>query len=38
MSKHKFKIIDKTIKKSVGLENWNDGLLSDPNFITVWSK
>lgn len=38
MKKYKFKMIDKVMKKDVGLENWEDGVISDPIFVSVWKK
>ena len=38
MKKYNFKLIDKTLKKTVGLENWKEGIKDDPIFVSVWSK
>lgn len=38
MKKYNFKLVDKTLKKEIGLENWKDGVLSDPIFVSVWRK
>lgn len=38
MKLNNFTIIDKILKKDFGLENWKDGLKSDPIFVSVWSK
>ena len=38
MKKYNFTLIDKTLKKEVGLENWPDGVLSDPIFVSIWKK
>ena len=29
---------NKILKKDVGLQNWSDGVKSDPIFVSVWEK
>lgn len=38
MKKYNFKLVDKILKKKINLENWADGVLSDPIFVSVWRK
>ena len=33
-----FNLVDKILKKDVGLLKWKDGILSDPIFVSVWKK
>ena len=38
MKNNNFKLIDKILKKDVGLENWTDGVISDKIFVSVLYK
>lgn len=38
MFKYNFKMIDKITKTSIGLDNWREGVLTDPIFVSVWKK